>query len=196
MPVKKSSKIKVKSKRTLKNGAVAGYVYYSKEKKWKWRIIGRDKKQKGGVNKKYWFRVVQTRENIYKKFNNQTKINDVKSIISNHLNQNTKLIAGRNIMNGLKTLSNYQNNSISPIHVVLLNKKTNEETLNKYLPLYITFSKLMLCLTRAYFNTSCIFLTSFISKSFDTHFFWTLSVLSSSNVLLNSNSASFSKILS
>ena len=25
-----------------------GYVYYNKEKKWKWRIIGRDKKQKGG----------------------------------------------------------------------------------------------------------------------------------------------------
>lgn len=50
MPVKKSSKMKVKSKRTLKNGAVAGYVYYSKEKKWKWRIIGRDKKQKGGMN--------------------------------------------------------------------------------------------------------------------------------------------------
>ena len=48
MPVKKSSKMKVKGKRTLKNGAVAGYVYYSKEKKWKWRIIGRDKKQKGG----------------------------------------------------------------------------------------------------------------------------------------------------
>tara|TARA_B110000858_G_C17779089_1_gene463800 strand:- start:759 stop:1613 length:855 start_codon:yes stop_codon:yes gene_type:complete len=48
MPVKKISKMKVKGKRTLKNGAVAGYVYYSKEKKWKWRIIGRDKKQKGG----------------------------------------------------------------------------------------------------------------------------------------------------
>lgn len=32
MPVKKSSEMKVKGKRTLKNGAVAGYVYYSKEK--------------------------------------------------------------------------------------------------------------------------------------------------------------------
>ena len=30
----------VKGKRTLKNGAVAGYVYYPKDKKWKWRIIG------------------------------------------------------------------------------------------------------------------------------------------------------------
>lgn len=48
MPIKKNFKIKVKGKRTLKNGAVAGYVYYSKEKKWKWRIIGRNKKQKGG----------------------------------------------------------------------------------------------------------------------------------------------------
>jgi chemotaxis receptor (MCP) glutamine deamidase CheD len=55
MPVKKSSKMKVKGKRTLKNGAVAGYVYYSKEKKWKWRIIGRDKKGggRGKGNKKY-----------------------------------------------------------------------------------------------------------------------------------------------
>ena len=48
MYLKKNSKMKVKGKRTLKNGAIAGYVYYSKEKKWKWRIIGRDKKQKGG----------------------------------------------------------------------------------------------------------------------------------------------------
>ena len=40
--------MKVKGKRILKNGAVAGYVYYSKEKKWKWRIIGRDKKGGGG----------------------------------------------------------------------------------------------------------------------------------------------------
>ena len=77
MPIKKNSKMKVKGKKTLKNGVVAGYVYYSKEKKWKWRIIGRDKKQKGGVNRNYWFKVVQTRENFYKKFNNQTKIDDV-----------------------------------------------------------------------------------------------------------------------
>ena len=32
--------MKVKGKRTLKNGAIAGYVYYPKDKKWKWRIIG------------------------------------------------------------------------------------------------------------------------------------------------------------
>ena len=44
MRKKKSSKIKVKGEKILKNGAVAGYVYYSKEKKWKWRIIGRHKK--------------------------------------------------------------------------------------------------------------------------------------------------------
>jgi hypothetical protein len=40
--------MKVKNKRVLKNGAVAGYVYYSKDKKWKWRIIGHTKKMKGG----------------------------------------------------------------------------------------------------------------------------------------------------
>ena len=44
--------MRVKGKRVLKNGMEAGYVYYSKEKKWKWRIIGKAKKskrvQKGG----------------------------------------------------------------------------------------------------------------------------------------------------
>jgi hypothetical protein len=38
----------VKDTRILKNGALAGYVYYSKEKKWKWRIIGRNEKSGGG----------------------------------------------------------------------------------------------------------------------------------------------------
>lgn len=37
-----------KNKRVLKNGAVAGYVYYKKEKKWKWRIIKGP--TKGGAN--------------------------------------------------------------------------------------------------------------------------------------------------
>lgn len=32
----------------MKNGAVAGYVYYSDEKKWKWRIVGHTKSKKGG----------------------------------------------------------------------------------------------------------------------------------------------------
>ena len=40
--------MRVKDKRVLKNGAIAGYVYYSNEKKWKWRIIGRSKTKKGG----------------------------------------------------------------------------------------------------------------------------------------------------
>lgn len=42
--------MRVKNKRILKNGAIAGYVYYKDEKKWKWRIIGR-KKMKGGFKK-------------------------------------------------------------------------------------------------------------------------------------------------
>ena len=29
--------MKIKGERTLKNGAKAGYVYYPKDKKWKWR---------------------------------------------------------------------------------------------------------------------------------------------------------------
>ena len=42
--------MRVKGTRVLKNGALAGYVYYSDEKKWKWRIIGRAKtRSKGGA---------------------------------------------------------------------------------------------------------------------------------------------------
>ena len=37
----------IKVKKILKNGAIAGYVYYEKEKKWKWRIVGRVKKTGG-----------------------------------------------------------------------------------------------------------------------------------------------------
>jgi hypothetical protein len=37
--------MKVKGKRILKNGTIAGYVYNSKTKKWNWRFIGR---QTGG----------------------------------------------------------------------------------------------------------------------------------------------------
>jgi len=40
--------MKIKNQRILKNGAIAGYVYYSKDKKWKWRIIGRNNKKGGG----------------------------------------------------------------------------------------------------------------------------------------------------
>lgn len=41
--------MKIKGKRVLKNGAIAGYIYYNEEKKWKWRIIKgpiKTKKQK------------------------------------------------------------------------------------------------------------------------------------------------------
>jgi hypothetical protein len=47
--MKKTDK-KIKNKRILKNGAIAGYVYYANEKKWKWRIIGNSNKKKGGAN--------------------------------------------------------------------------------------------------------------------------------------------------
>ena len=39
--------MKIKNKKILKNGTIGAYVYYPKEKKWKWRFIGRQKK-KGG----------------------------------------------------------------------------------------------------------------------------------------------------
>jgi hypothetical protein len=41
--------MRIKNKRVLKNGAIAGYVYYKKDKKWKWRIVGHVKNKKGGV---------------------------------------------------------------------------------------------------------------------------------------------------
>ena len=43
--------MRIKNKKVLKNGAMAGYVYYTKEKKWKWRIFKgpTKKKQKGGT---------------------------------------------------------------------------------------------------------------------------------------------------
>jgi hypothetical protein len=41
---------KIKGKRILKNGAIAGYVYCPKDKKWKWRIIKGP--LKGGRKKK------------------------------------------------------------------------------------------------------------------------------------------------
>jgi hypothetical protein len=40
--------MEIKNKRVLKNGAIAGYVYFPKDKKWKWRIVG--KQMKGGNN--------------------------------------------------------------------------------------------------------------------------------------------------
>ena len=43
--------MRIKGKKVLKNGAVAGYVYYNKQKKWKWRIISGPKKKKGGTQR-------------------------------------------------------------------------------------------------------------------------------------------------
>ena len=55
--------MKVKNKRTLKNGAIAGYVYYNTEKKWKWRIIGRKKLKGSG----YLNGTIDNNRNIYPK---------------------------------------------------------------------------------------------------------------------------------
>lgn len=60
--------MKIKNERILKNGAIGAYVYYSSEKKWKWRIIGHSKK-KGGtdiLNEK----LNKKNENLLKRYNN------------------------------------------------------------------------------------------------------------------------------
>lgn len=64
-------KMRVKGKRILKNGAIAGYVYYNKERKWKWRIIGRTNLKKGGTLTHYEVLGVPknaTKENIKKAY--------------------------------------------------------------------------------------------------------------------------------
>ena len=44
--------MRIKNKRVLKNGTVAGYVYYPKEKKWKWRFLSGPSLKTGGKRKK------------------------------------------------------------------------------------------------------------------------------------------------
>ena len=39
--------MQIKQKRVLKNGATAGYVYYPKDRKWKWRITSGPSEKKG-----------------------------------------------------------------------------------------------------------------------------------------------------
>ena len=39
----------IKNMKILKNGAIGAHVYYKKDKKWKWRILG---KHKGGTTNK------------------------------------------------------------------------------------------------------------------------------------------------
>lgn len=68
--------MRVKNKRVLKNGAVAGYVYYKKDKKWKWRIVGHVKKnKKGGSNCQFdWNKIV-----FYFCFNDDERIEKIPS---------------------------------------------------------------------------------------------------------------------
>lgn len=56
--------MKIKNKRILKNGAIAGYVYYKNEKKWKWRIVGNNKKKGGSYN-------LEINSLIYDRFTNK-----------------------------------------------------------------------------------------------------------------------------
>ena len=58
--------MKIRGKRILKNGATGAYVYYNKEKKWKWRIISGPKKGAGKLPNKTWG---QSNEEYKKKIN-------------------------------------------------------------------------------------------------------------------------------
>jgi serine/threonine protein kinase len=79
--------MRVKGKRILKNGVTAGYVYYPKEKKWKWRFI--KGKQKGGI---------VTDENfnaIMKQYKPSAEINERLEEHVNNKNQNLMLTEKR-----------------------------------------------------------------------------------------------------
>ena len=65
--------MQVKGKRILKNGAVAGYVYYSKDRKWKWRILYGPTKKGGmlheGMRVQYRNHVGHIKEGIVDRIN-------------------------------------------------------------------------------------------------------------------------------
>ena len=71
--------MKIKGKRTLKNGVLAGYVL-QKDGSWKWRFITGPSKIRGGQNIKYGRlnRLTRRRENVNK--NNPKLINKLKNL--------------------------------------------------------------------------------------------------------------------
>ena len=83
--------MRIKGKRVLKNGAIAGYVYYPSDKKWKWRIIGRKKNIKGGseskknnINEEYCKRILDV------------SVSDVVRERSKNIERNRNLIKRKN----------------------------------------------------------------------------------------------------
>jgi hypothetical protein len=72
--------MKTKGKRVFKNGAVGAYVYYKKEKKWKWRIIAGPKKkniQFGGAKPE------ATPGLIFEKFDQKNVLNHPGNVLNN-----------------------------------------------------------------------------------------------------------------
>lgn len=142
--------MKVKGKKTLKNGAVAAYVYYSKEKKWKWRIIGRNKKQQGGNQyKDKYEKIIEKEEgneiekylaalsgtgflnsfykNKKKKYTNKKNDIDVlKGIKKNLENKIKKKYTGKKLNLKRTTRKEYIEKTISKI-----NNKIDEKTISK-----------------------------------------------------------------
>ena len=117
---------KVKGKKILSNGAVAGYVYYSKENKWKWRIIGRknNKKMKGGYKKN------ELIEGL-KRYSSNEISNILKSLKKKNTNINFDEIIKEfknSDING-EAISNYlieNKNIFSNVNINLLNNKKDK----------------------------------------------------------------------
>ena len=101
--------MKVRDKRILKNGTVAGYVYCPKEKKWKWRFLkgGRKKKKFKGIK----IPTSKIIKNSYKREqHSNAKISNEKNmgLTEDNLNQirySEKYINGK----GIKNRSKYRN---------------------------------------------------------------------------------------
>jgi hypothetical protein len=118
--------MKVKGKRVLKNGAVAGYVYYNKDKKWKWRIIGRVKKGGSGKGKsKIALSNLPNNNQIVLSWNEE----------KNHLN----LIINKQLRK--RNVSNEKKNRLKEIKI-MLNERHNNPNFNNSNNLNETFGKI------------------------------------------------------
>lgn len=97
--------MRVKGKRILKNGVTAGYVYYPKEKKWKWRFI--KGKQKGGIVTDENFNAIM---NQYKQY--KPSANEINEILGLEEQVNYRNI-NQNINQNRNNLINYVSNLYS-----------------------------------------------------------------------------------
>lgn len=125
--------MQIKQKRVLKNGATAGYVYYPKDRKWKWRIIlgpsekkGRKLRLKGGTisaRQEEEFGIVHNMVQDFLRHPNRNpgqelleRLSDLSKLMENNPNQenvqkwtNQVQRMRRNVQNALRNLNRNRN---------------------------------------------------------------------------------------